>query len=147
MRAVKRLLSLPGSSRRLLLQSALLLCWARILVWLAPFPVLLRFQRRFAITPSIPKMGRSITPHQAAWAVMVAGRVIPGASNCLVQALAANTLFAWTGYQTRLCIGVGKDEPSTVKAHAWVELDGRTVIGTVPGPGFTRLLSLGGGRG
>jgi hypothetical protein len=79
------------------------------------------------------------------WAVTAASRYVPGAT-CLAQALAAQVLLGRTGYPARLRIGVAKGEERKFEAHAWVESQGRVVIG---GPGlgrFTPLTTLAGDR-
>jgi Transglutaminase-like superfamily len=80
------------------------------------------------------------------WAVRAASRFIPGASNCLVRALATQSLLGHYGYSSELRIGVRKAEESRLAAHAWLENAGEIVIGEfelenyVPlaGPGIER---------
>jgi len=63
-----------------------------------------------------------------AWAVAVAARYIPG-SKCLVQALAGRKLLACYGFSSTVHIGVAKDSKNWLNAHAWVDANGKTVIG------------------
>jgi len=63
------------------------------------------------------------------WAVRVASRYMPGRVKCLAQALTAQVLLERRGYQTQLRIGVAKGEGGQLEAHAWVESQGRIVIG------------------
>jgi len=78
---------------------------------------------------------RSTEPHnkplsaeQIAWAVGVASRYVP-AANCLTQALAATRMLERAGYDASLQIGVSRSESGPLDAHAWVDCEGRTVIG------------------
>ena len=64
-----------------------------------------------------------------AWAVRAASGVIPGASNCLVRALATQTLLGRYGYRAELRIGVRKAVDGGLAAHAWLESGGAVVIG------------------
>lgn len=60
--------------------------------------------------------------------IQKAGRYIPGCT-CLIKALAAQYLLREQGYDSQLQIGVLKDQQQSLKAHAWLEMDGKVVIG------------------
>lgn len=60
-------------------------------------------------------------------AVDVTARFVPGAT-CLVKAQAACAMLNRFGYAAKIKIGVAK-ESFDLKAHAWVECDGRVVLG------------------
>jgi len=72
-----------------------------------------------------------------------AQRVVPGAT-CLPQALAAEALLKRGGLPADLRIGVMKGASGKLLAHAWVESDGRIVVGDLPGgvDVYTRLPTL-----
>jgi hypothetical protein len=66
---------------------------------------------------------------RVARAVTRANRVVPGAT-CLTQALATQVLFERHGLPARLHIGVVvRAGGQAVQGHAWVESQGRIVIG------------------
>lgn len=65
------------------------------------------------------------TADQAAWAVTAAARRVPR-TRCLPWALALRGLLAQVGLASELRIGVAPAGPAAIKAHAWVECDGRT---------------------
>jgi len=73
----------------------------------------------------------SIGSNRIAWAVVVTSRYIPF-TKCLAQALVTQVLFAHYGYTSQLRIGVAKDGPERLKAHAWVESQGMIVVGNLP---------------
>ena len=50
-------------------------------------------------------------------------------SNCLGVALAACYMLRRSGYAADLRIGVSKQDVRALDAHAWVELDGRVLVG------------------
>jgi hypothetical protein len=54
--------------------------------------------------------------------------------------LAASRLLAQNGYKSTLHIGVNRTA-GLFKAHAWLEYDGRAIIGSTEAPQFTRLVS------
>lgn len=63
------------------------------------------------------------------WAVSRATRVIPTDKPCLSQALALRYMMARREMETELVIGVAKNEDKTLRAHAWVEMEGTILIG------------------
>ena len=65
---------------------------------------------------------------RCAWAVRASSRYVPAAT-CLTQALAVQVLLAESGYDSRIEIGVNKDERRRFQAHAWVVCRGEIVIG------------------
>lgn len=72
-----------------------------------------------------------------------AARVVPRAT-CLPQALAAESLLTRGGIAADLQIGVMKTPAGKLLAHAWVESDGRIIVGDLPGGlgAYTRLPAL-----
>ncbi|MEA2650264.1 MAG: hypothetical protein QOG61_2699 [Candidatus Binataceae bacterium] len=79
-----------------------------------------------------PPPRRTVAPppiDRIAWAVRAAGRFIPGGTNCLVRALATQSLLGQYGYRSELRIGVRKPGDGSLAAHAWLESAGAVVIG------------------
>ena len=76
------------------------------------------------------------------WSVEVTSRYVPRAT-CLTQAIAAQTLLARRGYRSQLRIGVARDRDGAFIAHAWIEHEGRIVLGEREGQTFTPLPSPG----
>jgi hypothetical protein len=79
-----------------------------------------------------PPPRRTVAPptvERIAWAVRAAGRFIPGGTNCLVRALATQSLLGRYGYRSALRIGVRKAADGGLAAHAWLESAGAVVIG------------------
>lgn len=60
--------------------------------------------------------------------VSIASRYVPGTSGCLPRALTAQMLLARRGYDSTVRIGVRKPGDE-LDAHAWLEIDGRVLIG------------------
>jgi len=61
-------------------------------------------------------------------AVRLASALIPGAT-CLTQALAAQSLLRLRGDSPKLCVGVKRSTQGIFEAHAWLEADGRIILG------------------
>jgi hypothetical protein len=79
----------------------------------------------------------------AVWAVEAAGRRLLSRNPCLPKALAVLILFHRAGVPAELRLGVTREADGPVEAHAWVESDGRVVIGgDVPLETYARLPDL-----
>jgi hypothetical protein len=116
-----------------LLQAIFLVSLVAVGLRLLPFG----FVRRIVILrPQKLRSGRSVT--QLVWAVTAVSRCLPS-TTCLTRALAAQALLAWFGHESRLEIGVAKDEQLRFEAHAWLVLGEQIVIG---GPEVDRYTSL-----
>ena len=116
---------LDGASRKLLLRAATRLSLTILTLILLPS----RSARRWALAKASLPPGRGSRvdrPERIAWAVSAAGRRLPG-STCLAEAITACWLLRTQGTAADLCIGVAT-EP-LFKAHAWVECEGKAVIG------------------
>ncbi len=125
-RRLRKLLLLPIYEKRLLLEALLFAALFRTALWLVPFRTIQRLLKRLSRLRS--PSGAEILPAVVTLAVMRASRIIPHAS-CLTQALTAKLLLAWNGHPAGLRIGVGRGDNSEFAAHAWLECDGRVVIG------------------
>lgn len=58
-----------------------------------------------------------------------ASRWCPVGSTCLTRALAGQYLLRRAGIDSRLCIGVMRDGGKQFQAHAWLERDGKIILG------------------
>jgi len=123
MRRLKRFATLGSQDRFLLLRALVLVAAIRAGLCLLPFRVLQRLAGKACTGAAATRpAGRYV------WAVRAASRCVPGAS-CLTQALAAQVLLAQSGYDSRIEIGVTKDEQRRFRAHAWVVCGDEIVIG------------------
>jgi len=77
--------------------------------------------------PSQPGDNR-LPATRIAWAVKAASRYVP-AANCLPRALATQTMLRQRGYPARIYIGLAKAEAGQLEAHAWVESEGKILMG------------------
>ena len=134
---VRKFVRLPARERAVLTRAIITLGAARLATWILPFPVGRRLLvgKRRSSTPTV-------TRDQITWAMAHAQRVVPRAT-CLPQALAAEALLTRGGLAADLQIGVMKTNAGRLLAHAWVESDGRIVVGNLPELGaYTRLPTL-----
>lgn len=85
-----------------------------------------RMQQLIGSKPARPRGEKRYSPEELANALTSGSRFVAG-STCLVQALAGQWLLQHEGYAPQLRIGVSKAEG--FEAHAWVELEGKVLIG------------------
>jgi hypothetical protein len=131
-RRLRKLAALSRTDRLLIVEAALTLSAIRIALWLIPVRRVLRPAR---VQPAV------FGPHsvaQLAWAIQAVAPFVPK-STCLVRALATRLLLARRGFPTTLRIGVAKSPD--FQAHAWLEHDGRILIGAFEPGTYTVLQS------
>ena len=118
---------------RLLLAEALLVVWGvRLGLWLLPFSTLSRLAAKFSSASHNPRGSDEEVVRRVAWAVRRSSKLVPSAT-CLTQALVGQMLLSRAGRSSRLYIGVAKDEAGGLKAHAWLECEGKIVLGKLRG--------------
>ena len=127
MRRLRKLVAITSSDRQILVSAILLLGSVRLGLWLLPFQTLRRFLAGMTQTTSkLQKSDQSVD--KIIWAVRVASRYLPGRVKCLARALTTQVLLERHGYPAQLQIGFAKGDQG-LEAHAWVESQGRIVIG------------------
>ena len=140
MRRLRRFFELSSVERRLLLKAALVLVAARLGLWLLPLRRLRGLLARAAHPSADAHVAAPSALERVVWAIEAAARSIPK-STCLVKALAAQVLLGRAGYPARLHVGVANQDKG-FEAHAWLECEGKIVIGE-PEPGhYSPLLTL-----
>lgn len=124
---------LPARERRFLLKVTGLVTLIRLGLWFLPFRVVRRWLDRVPSPTIISPPSNSAIVSRIVWAVELTSAYIPQAT-CLTQALAAQTLMKRRGYPTRLRLGVIKNDAGKLEAHAWVEWQGKIIIGGEDSP-------------
>jgi hypothetical protein len=128
-------LALPRAERALLIEAARRLLQAWVMLRFLPFKrvvATLGDNRKRSGTPDI---------RQVRWSVETAARNLPLPLTCLPQAFAASWMLLARGGTPRLHYGVAKTQTG-FQAHAWVELDGKPVIGHHVANRFTLLATF-----
>lgn len=125
MTRVRKFFKLSSRERTILMRSFVWVVLYRIGLWILPFDS----AKRWALGNARPVS--EVYDHQMVAeivrAVTFASRYVPYAS-CLTQALAAKKLLRHSGQIAELKIGVTKSN-GEFEAHAWLEIDGRIVLG------------------
>jgi len=136
-RRLIRFFQLPFSDQRLLMRAALAVVSAKLAIRTLRLPV-----ARTAVA-RLERLGWIVAPtavDRIVWAVEAAGRAIPGMKNCLVQAVAAEAMLTRAGHPCELRIGAAKNGPGLI-AHAWLESEGRVLIGEFGLDRYTPLIA------
>jgi transglutaminase superfamily protein len=137
-RRFARFFRLPLSDQRLLMRAALAVVSAKLAIRT------LRLPAARAAVARLERLGWIVSPTPAdriVWAVEAAGRAIPGMKNCLVRAVAAEAMLARAGHPCELRIGAAKNGPGGFVAHAWLESEGRVLIGDFELDRYTPLVA------
>jgi hypothetical protein len=118
---------LPPGERALLLSGWTEVAVMRMATWTLPYRRVRAIvaRRGAASAPQAQRPARE----RIAWAVTVASAYVPGGRNCLVRALATETMLRGFGYDGELRIGVARAADGQLRAHAWLESAGRPIMG------------------
>jgi hypothetical protein len=130
MQRMHKFLCLPSADRRFLVQAAFLLGVVRLGLWLLPFGSLRRLLARMTQVPPEPRETDRASMDRITWAVTVTSRYIP-MTTCLTQAMVTQVLLGQCGHPASLRVGVARSEAGQLQAHAWVESQGRIVLGNL----------------
>ena len=134
---MSRFFRLSKSEWLLLVEAVTLVAIIRIGLWIFPYDRIRRYLQTLH-----PRPQKQPSPARIAQFVSAASRLIPK-TNCLTRALAADALLRWHGHDACLRIGVSKNSPNGILAHAWVESGGEVVIGADAMEGLTLLRPVG----
>lgn len=130
---------MSGAQRLLVLEAALMLGLARLVVRTIPFrhiaPLLAR----------APETGRrdEALAARVREAVETAARNAPWNAVCLPQAMAAKAMLARRGCGSSFHLGANYDGRGKLIAHAWLEAGGTVIVGAEGVPGMTPLARFG----
>jgi len=143
MNLLLKFLRLPAAEQRLVVSTTLLLGAIRLGLWLIPFRNLRGVLTRLTQVPARAHGSDQLSADQLVWTVTVASRYVPKAT-CLTQALVAQVLLARHGHPpSRLRIGVARGEEGQLEGHAWLESQGKVIIGGSELERYTPLPPLG----
>lgn len=120
-------LRLHPAERILLLRSGLTIALVKLALLTFPFHTIRQLVDR--IKRWSPAGGSSPARDRIVCSVTIASHLVPGGRNCLVRAIAAELMLAWAGYPSELTIGVARDASGNFGAHAWVESQGKVLVG------------------
>ena len=125
---IRTLLQLTAREYGLLLAALPLVVAVRIALWIVPSRVTLRFLACMSGEESTSRATTRAATLPVVWAIESVRKLVPRAS-CLTQAIAGKLLLRWIGQDARFCLGVMHASDGTLRAHAWLEQEGRPVLG------------------
>ena len=121
---IRSLFRLSGIERRLFLEAAVLHFWVGLLLKVIPF----RWIPRLFANP------QSVVSHQLAvielisTATVKASKISPWKNRCLVSSLASRCMLRRRKIESKLILGVAKDERGKLEAHAGLEAGGSEIV-------------------
>jgi hypothetical protein len=121
---LRKYVKLPAADRWLLGSAVVSIVKARLVVTFVPIRKILQ-----PVTLGAGTSAQDIDVAKISWAVETAGRIVPAGANCLVRAIAGREMLARRGVGSRIRIGVAKDSPDLLRAHAWLECGDRIITG------------------
>ena len=133
---VRCLAALTREERTAAVGALVLVPLVRLALWILPSRVIIRRVREMAQAPT-RSSGRA-RPATITWATEAVSARVPGAT-CLTQAIAAQLLLRRHGHRSQLRLGVMRSPSGMLSAHAWLENDGRILIGGERVDGLVRL--------
>jgi hypothetical protein len=136
MSRLSKFLRLSSVEKTVLVRVWILLGIIRLALSLLSFTTLRKVLK--VISPMIARSGGALSEDLLVWAVGIVSRYVPKAT-CLTQALTVQLFLKQSGRQACLHIGVTGSDNGRLKAHAWVESQGRVIIG---GSDFAKFSSL-----
>lgn len=123
--AVRSFFALSGSEKIVVLEATILLLLVRAgLVFFSLSRMLAGLQKLGSLT-KIPFLARG----RVLELVEKSSRHLPVKVTCLSLALVAQTILTQSGRAGVLRIGVKRMSPGWIEAHAWLEEEGRVVLG------------------
>jgi hypothetical protein len=118
---------LTAADCRLLVCVRLAQAFALLGITCAPVPAVRRALGRFR--PWAIALGGRAPESRVIWAINASARCQAGHSTCLARALAAELLLPPAGTPLTVVIGVMPPVDGRLKSHAWLERNGRVVMG------------------
>lgn len=139
-RLINKYRDLSPAERSLFFRAWIFVALIRAGLRLMPFHFLRHWVEHFSRSAGVSCEPDRRGIRQVAWAVEAASRRIPG-TTCLPRAMAAHLLLGQRGQPSGLRLGVARKSDGALEAHAWVEVQGRVVIGGGV-EGFDRFVPL-----
>ena len=131
---LRKFIRLPHADRGLLVSAVVSVLKARVTLMFVPVRKIL-----LPVVPRTEPESSDIEAARISWAVETAGRIVPTGGNCLVRAIAGRAMLARRGVSSQIRLGVAKNSPDILTAHAWLECGDRIVTGEGEHLGYAAL--------
>ena len=127
MNKIRRIIVLPAHEKGIVARALFWLWFFRLRNLILPYRLTKKWLSEEVGTYPTPGLQNVAIIKGVTRSVRTCSRYVPGAT-CLTQALAARAMLRHYGQEANIRLGVIKSEVS-IDAHAWVEIDGRIVLG------------------
>lgn len=127
-----QLVKLNRGGKKLFLQAYILMSAIRLGLLLLPFRWLQNLILKAHQLEFLAMLAPETSITAIALAVHRSSKYSPGNVKCLAKALTTAVLMNIYGFPYEIKIGVTKDEKNRLEAHAWVEWEGKVVVGYLP---------------
>ena len=139
MRRLRKFLYLSLEDKILFFKAVVLVGAFRISLLIFPLKLVQQFVDSVTQKLSKPKTNPQ---EKISWCIKTVGNYLLGPESCLPVALAAKVLLKQNGYPATINIGVYKDNEIKLEAHAWVESEGKIIVGEATIKDYTPLLTI-----
>lgn len=141
MNRLRKLVRLPRAERRVLVQAWALFLVADLGLRCLPFKYFSALLRKMPLGGGEERADfRPLSMARLERLVEIAGRYAPVEATCLKRALVLSWLLRRRGITTTLQIGVVR-QGEALAAHAWLEVEGRPILGVSDDERYERLFS------
>lgn len=137
MRLLRKYVALDRESRRIAAQALVMVGLVRLALAVLPYRTVQAWLARSSQRPEAegpPTTAQLRYGRRVVSAVEAVAKNVLADKPCLTQALVAQWFLARAGLETTLRIGVARGERRELKAHAWLERDGRVILGGSASP-------------
>jgi hypothetical protein len=140
--SARSLLRLSRSNKLVLLEALVILTIASAIIKLLPFRRTVELtQRRLPRKIDDPEKQRRLIA-QARWAVLACAGRVPWRAVCFQKGLTLQLMLRRRGIPSTLHYGVAQSEGEGLRAHVWVGVGDRTILGGEEAPQFSCLASF-----
>ncbi|UOR14302.1 lasso peptide biosynthesis B2 protein [Qipengyuania aquimaris] len=138
MSKLRTFFALDSADKFASLEAMVLVLYAKLLIGKVPPR---RWRSRFgAVARSSDKSGDLETVRRVRLAIMRALNNVPGAPNCLPQALAGRWMLERRGIASSLFLGTQRDDTGKARFHAWLKVGDEWVTGLCDEAQYTLLV-------
>ena len=139
---LRKLFGLPWRDRLLLAEAAVALGVARLAVLVLPFRwIAPRLGESMADSPEEDRLEPDLL-RRIGWAVSVASHHLPWVSRCLAEAIAGKAMLRRRGVPSTLYLGLAKEGPADLEAHAWLRCGSTVLTGGQTSDVYTVIASF-----
>ena len=124
MNVLNKFIYISGLEKRLLFKAVFLVLLIRFITFIFPFNIIKSFLSNLKSDKNSHSANRPLAD-RIRWAVDAVSNKIPFTKNCLIKSMSIHLLLVNYGYESTMHFGAAKDNENRLKAHAWIESEGK----------------------